>query len=105
MRTGNKIREGLASGINKGWQGFLWMMKIIIPISFVTALLVWTGWIGTLDILIAPVMGILNLPSMASVPLLVGMLTGIYGGIAAMAVLPLSSRADDHHRHLPFDFS
>jgi len=91
MRTGNKIREGLASGINKGWQGFLWMMKIIIPISFVTALLVWTGWIGTLDILIAPVMGILNLPSMASVPLLVGMLTGIYGGIAAMAVLPLSS--------------
>ena len=91
MRTGNKIREGLASGINKGWQGFLWMMKIIIPISFVTALLAWTGWIGTLDILIAPVMGVLNLPSMASVPLLVGMLTGIYGGIAAMAVLPLSS--------------
>jgi hypothetical protein len=91
MRTGNKIREGFVKGINKGWQGFLWMMKIIIPISFLTALLAWTGWIGKLDILIAPVMGVLNLPSMASVPLLVGMLTGIYGGIAAMAVLPLSS--------------
>jgi hypothetical protein len=91
MRTGNKIREGFANGINKGWQGFLWMMKIIIPISFVTALLAWTGWIEKLDILIEPAMGLLNLPAMAAIPLLVGMLTSIYGGIAAMAVLPLSS--------------
>jgi hypothetical protein len=66
-------------------------MKIIIPISFVTALLAWTGWIEKMDILIEPAMGLLNLPSMAAVPLLVGMLTGIYGGIAAMAVLPLNS--------------
>jgi spore maturation protein SpmB len=91
MRTGNKIREGFANGINRGWQGFWWMMKIIIPISFVTALLAWSGWIEKLDILIEPAMGLLNLPAMAAIPLLVGMLTGIYGGIAAMAVLPLSS--------------
>ncbi len=91
MRTGNTIREGFINGINKGWQGFMWMMKIIIPISFVTAIVAWTGWIGKLDVLIAPAMGVLNLPSMAAVPLLIGMLTGIYGGIAAMAVLPLST--------------
>ena len=91
MHTENKIREGFVKGINKGWQGFLWMMKIIIPISFLTALLVWTGWIEKLDILIEPVMGLINLPSMAAVPLLVGMLTGTYGGIAAMAVLPLTT--------------
>jgi spore maturation protein SpmB len=91
MSAGNKIREGFVQGINKGWHGFVWMMKIIIPISFVTALLAWSGWIEKLDLLIEPAMGLLNLPSMAAVPLLVGMLTGIYGGIAAMAVLPLSS--------------
>jgi hypothetical protein len=91
MSRGNKIREGFVNGINKGWHGFLWMMKIIIPISFLTALLAWFGLIEKLDILIKPAMGLLNLPSMAAVPLLVGMLTGIYGGIAAMAVLPLSS--------------
>ena len=90
MHTWNKIREGLANGIDKGWQGFVWMMKIIIPVSFLTAVLAWTGWIGKLDILIEPAMGLLNLPSMAAVPLLIGMLTGIYGGIASMAVLPLS---------------
>jgi len=91
MQTGNKIREGFIKGINKGWQGFVWMMKIIIPISFVTALVDWSGWIEKLDILVEPVMGFLSLPSIAAVPLLVGMLTGTYGGIAAMAVLPLST--------------
>jgi hypothetical protein len=35
-------------------------------------------------------MSILSLPAMATLPLLIGMLTNIYGGIAAMAVLPFS---------------
>ena len=77
-------------GLNKGWHGYIWMMKIIIPISFLTALLAWSGWIERLDFLIQPVMNILNLPSIAALPLIIGTLTGIYGGVAAMAVLPLS---------------
>ena len=78
------------SGLNKGWHGYIWMMKIIIPISFLTALLAWSGWIERFDFLIQPVMNILNLPSIAALPLIIGTLTGIYGGVAAMAVLPLS---------------
>lgn len=78
------------SGLNKGWHGYIWMMKIIIPISFLTALLAWSGWIERLDYLIQPVMNVLNLPSIAALPLIIGTLTGIYGGVAAMAVLPLS---------------
>jgi hypothetical protein len=35
-------------------------------------------------------MGVLNLPPIAALPLVVGMLTGIYTGIAAMVVLPLT---------------
>ncbi len=35
-------------------------------------------------------MSILSLPAIATLPLLIGMLTGIYGGIAAMSVLPFS---------------
>ena len=38
-----------------------------------------------------PVMSLLNLPSMAALPILVGMLTGIYGGIASMVMLPLTN--------------
>lgn len=36
-------------------------------------------------------MGLLSLPPMAAVPILVGILTGIYGAIAAMVVLPFNT--------------
>ena len=85
-----RIKEGLQSGLRKGLNGFLWIMKILIPVSLFTALLAWTGWLGHLDFLLQPVMSILSLPAMATLPLLIGMLTGIYGGIAAMSVLPFS---------------
>ena len=86
----SRIKEGLQSGLRKGLKGFLWIMKILIPVSLFTALLAWTGWLGHLDFLLQPMMSILSLPAMATLPLLIGMLTGIYGGIAAMSVLPFS---------------
>jgi len=86
----SRIKEGLQSGLRKGLNGFLWIMKILIPVSLFTALLAWTGWLGRLDFLLQPLMSILSLPAMATLPLLIGMLTGIYGGIAAMSVLPFS---------------
>ena len=87
----NKLRYGLNSGIQKGWRGFLWMLKIIVPISFLTVLLEYSGWIHHIDFIIKPAMNLLKLPPMAALPLIVGMLTGIYGGIASMMVLPLTS--------------
>lgn len=84
------IKEGLQSGLRKGLNGFVWIMKILIPVSLFTALLAWTGWLRHLDFLLQPMMSILSLPAIATLPLLIGMLTGIYGGIAAMSVLPFS---------------
>jgi len=86
----SRIKEGLQSGLRKGLNGFLWIMKILIPVSLFTALVAWTGWLGYLDFLLQPMMSIISLPAMATLPLLIGMLTGIYGGIAAMSVLPFS---------------
>jgi hypothetical protein len=82
------LKIGFYNGIKKGWQGFLWMIKIILPVSIFTTLLAWSGWLGRLDFIIQPVMDFFRLPAMAALPLLIGMLTNIYGGIAAMAVLP-----------------
>ena len=86
----NGLKIGLQNGLKKGWSGFLWMMKIILPISFLTAVLAWSGWLGRIDFLIAPLMGFLGLPAVAALPIIIGGLTGIYGGIAAMAVLPFT---------------
>ncbi|MGA9178220.1 MAG: nucleoside recognition domain-containing protein [Desulfobacterales bacterium] len=87
----NKLRYGLNSGIQKGWRGFVWMLKIIVPISFLTVLLEYSGWIHHIDFILKPAMNLLSLPPMAALPLIVGMLTGIYGGIASMVVLPLTN--------------
>ena len=88
--TRAKLQEGARNGLKRGWAAFLWMIKIILPISFLTAVLAWTGWLANLDFLLAPLMGFMGLPSMAALPILIGGLTGIYGGIAAMAVLPFT---------------
>ena len=87
----NKFRYGLHFGIKKGWHGFLWMLKIIVPISFLAVLIEYSGWMHKMDFFLAPVMNLLSLPPAAALPLVVGMLTGIYGGIAAMVVFPLTN--------------
>jgi spore maturation protein SpmB len=84
------VREAFFAGLRKGWHGFLWMMKILVPVSLFTALLEWSGWIQHLDFLVKPIMALVNLPPMAALPLVIGGLTGIYGGIAAMSVLPFT---------------
>ena len=86
----NKLKYGLKIGIAKGWSGFLWMLKILVPISLLTAIFEYSGCINKIDFLLKPGMNLLNLSPMAALPLIVGMLTGIYGGIASMVVLPLT---------------
>lgn len=89
-QTETAITDAVLSGVKRGWSGFIWMLKILVPISFLTTLLVYSGWIGKMDFLLEPCMQILGLPPHAALPLVAGLLTGIYGGIAAMAPLALS---------------
>jgi len=84
------LKTILYSGLSKGWHGYVWILKILIPVSFFTMLLQYSGWLNALDFLLQPAMQLMGLPPVAALPLLIGMLTGIYGGIAAMVVLPLT---------------
>ncbi|MDX2447127.1 MAG: nucleoside recognition domain-containing protein [Desulfobacterales bacterium] len=81
----------LTRGIRKGLSGFWWMLKIIIPISLLTTLLDYSGLMGRMDFLLEPLMGVMHLPGIAAFPLIAGLLTGPYGGIAAMTALPLTA--------------
>ena len=67
----------------------MWLLKILVPVSFATALLVHFGIIYQLDFILAPVMNFLMLPSEAALPIIIGFFTGIYGAVASLAVLPL----------------
>jgi Fe2+ transport system protein B len=52
-----RLKEGILAGLKKGWDGFVWMMKIIVPISLCTAILDWSGLLGHIDFLLKPLMG------------------------------------------------
>jgi hypothetical protein len=86
----HSINSIFRCGTAKGWRGFVWMFKIILPVSLATFLLDYSGWLAHLDGLVEPLMAAIHLPAVAALPLIAGLLTGIYGAIAAMSVLPFT---------------
>jgi hypothetical protein len=84
------IVEGFKEGLAKGWRSFLWVLKLILPISLLTVLFEYSGILGYLDSLLAPLMGFMGLPSMAAFPIVAGALAGVYAAVGALAVLPLT---------------
>ncbi|MDJ0781797.1 MAG: nucleoside recognition domain-containing protein [Desulfosarcinaceae bacterium] len=87
-----KLRHSLTIGVRKGLRGFFWMLKVLIPISLLTAVLVWSGVLNRMDGVMTPVMGLLGLPAEAALPLLIGTTASIYGALAAMVPLGLSTQ-------------
>jgi len=85
-----QLKIGLRTGIKKGWSSFVWICKIIIPVSFVAALIQWSGWISQLDFLLHPLMSVINLPAAAALPIIVAITVSFYAGIAIIMVLPFS---------------
>ncbi len=88
---GCKVGGTLAEGLRKGVSAYIWLLKIWLPVSLATALLDWSGWLAALDFLLQPAMEILRLPAAAALPILIGLTAGVYGCLAAMAVLPLTA--------------
>jgi hypothetical protein len=84
------ISDSFRHGVAKGLRGFAWMLKIILPVSLATFLLEYSGWLHLMDGWLEPLMAVIHLPALATLPLIAGLLTGIYGGIAAMSVLPFT---------------
>ena len=85
-----QLKRGVFAGVKKGWSSFVWMCKIIIPVSFLVALLHWTGWMNQLDFLLNPLTSLINLPPEAALPIVIGMLINIYAVIAIITVIPFT---------------
>ena len=85
-----QLELGLRTGIKKGWSSYVWVCKIIVPVSFLAVLLQWSGWLSHLDFLLHPLMSLTNLPAAAALPIIVAMLVSFYAAIAIMVVLPFT---------------
>ncbi len=86
QRMGGSIKTGL----QKGWKGLIWLLKILVPVSFLTALLVHFNILYRIDFLLEPLMSLVCLPASAAVVLVIGLFTGIYGTVAALSVMAFS---------------
>ena len=86
----SQLKNGFRAGVKKGWSSFVWMCKIILPVSFAVTLLQWTGWLNQLDFLLNPLTSLLNLPPEAALPIITGMLTNLYVVIAMITALPFT---------------
>lgn len=73
-------------GAQSGW----FLVKIIVPLSAAVAVLQWTGILALIGRVLAPFMGLFGLPGEAAVAIVSGYLAGVYGGVAAASVLPLT---------------
>lgn len=69
---------------------FVWICKIILPVSLLVAFLQWGGWLNQLDYLLNPVMNLINLPAEAALPIITGMLIGPPAVIAIITVVPFT---------------
>lgn len=86
-----RLKSGLLAGVKKGWASSVWVAKILIPIALFITLIQWSGWLSYVDFLLQPVMGLLNLPGEAALPLIIGGLTGsIYSVAAILAIIPFT---------------
>ncbi|MFW6149925.1 MAG: iron transporter [Chloroflexota bacterium] len=88
LRT--RLELGLRSGVRKGATSLLWVLKIIVPVSFAVMLLQWSGWLHQLDFLLHPLMQLINLPAEAALPILLAITVSFYAALASIAVIPFS---------------
>ena len=85
-----QVQAAVKAGLKKGWSGLIWLVKILVPVSFVTALMVHYQLLHHLDFLLQPMMTMIHLPASAAVVLIIGIFTGIYGTVAALSVMSFS---------------
>lgn len=78
-----------AQGTKKSW---IWLMKLMIPISLIVTLMQHYGIVAWLAEYLQPLFEHFGLPGSSAVIFLSGALAGTYAGVAALAIIPLTLR-------------
>jgi hypothetical protein len=87
-----KITNSALGALPKARKTIWWLLKIILPTSFVVSLLQYFGVINWLSVWLTPVFSLIGLPGESSIVFISSMFLPLYGPIAIIATLPLSIR-------------
>lgn len=83
------ITQGCRVSISTIW----FLLKIIVPVSFIVALLEWLGALMWISRLLEPLMNVVGLPGQAALAFISSIFLNIYAAIAVAASLNLDLRA------------
>jgi hypothetical protein len=87
-----RARKAVAAGLRAGL-GTLWfLLRIIVPVTFIVALLEWSGALAWIAALLSPAMRLIGLPGEAALVVISSILLNIYSAIAVAGSLALSLR-------------
>src|SRR5690625_154954 len=81
------IRAGFYKGLRTTWE----LTRIIVPVYVFVAFIVQTPLMDWLAAVIAPAMNVFGLSPEAAIPLTLGVITGLYAAIGAMASLQFTA--------------
>jgi len=82
------VRDGSRAGLRTA----VWLLSIMIPVSFVVLVLRWSGALAYVGDLFAPVFRFLDLPGSSALAFLSSLFISPYTAIAVMGELDLSVR-------------
>jgi spore maturation protein SpmB len=88
----SRIREATATGLKEGLRTVLWLLSIMIPVSFAVFLLQWFGLLTLLGRALGPGFAQIGLPGSTAIVFLSGLVINLYSAIAAMAEIGLNLR-------------
>lgn len=93
IKTASLFKEIFVKGIVQGLKTTMWISKMMVPITFVVALLKWAGAIEFMGITLAPVLKHIGLSAEGALVFITTALSSLYSGIAVMATLNIDYRA------------
>lgn len=88
----SRIISSSRSALPKAAKTIWWLLKIIIPISFLVSLLNYLGVIALIADYLAPVFSIIGLPGESAIVFITSLFLSLYAPIAIMATLTLDLR-------------
>ncbi|NLO70211.1 MAG: nucleoside recognition protein [Porphyromonadaceae bacterium] len=87
-----RLKSAVISAFPKAKKTSIWLLKIIIPISFLVSVLDYLGIIHVIADYLSPVFSLVGLPGEAAIVFLTSIFLSLYAPIAIIATLPLDPR-------------
>ena len=88
----NRLFSATKSAFPKAGKTIWWLLKIIIPISFLVSLLQFSGLLSIFAVYMSPLFSLIGLPGESAIVFISSMFLSLYAPIAIIATLPLDIR-------------